>query len=105
MITGAKCSSVERAFAHGAMGRRIDPSWGGSTCACDLAPIYTLANQEGAQVPGLSPFEFCDTHTHTHNVCSGTATVIYILTRFYRNLIFEILIIYKNYFHLSNRRR
>ena len=23
------CSSVVRAFAHGAMGRRIDPSWGG----------------------------------------------------------------------------
>ena len=23
-----KCSSVVRAFAHGAMGRRIDPSWG-----------------------------------------------------------------------------
>ena len=27
---GARCSSVVRAFAHGAMGRRIDPSWGGS---------------------------------------------------------------------------
>ena len=26
---GAGCSSVVRAFAHGAMGRRIDPSWGG----------------------------------------------------------------------------
>ena len=25
----AGCSSVVRAFAHGAMGRRIDPSWGG----------------------------------------------------------------------------
>ena len=23
-----RCSSVVRAFAHGAMGRRIDPSWG-----------------------------------------------------------------------------
>ena len=23
------CRSVVRAFAHGAMGRRIDPSWGG----------------------------------------------------------------------------
>ena len=29
-VTGARCSSVVRAFAHGAMGRRIDPSWGGS---------------------------------------------------------------------------
>ena len=28
-VTGARCSSVVRAFAHGAMGRRIDPSWGG----------------------------------------------------------------------------
>ena len=26
---GASCSSVVRAFAHGAMGCRIDPSWGG----------------------------------------------------------------------------
>ena len=25
---GARCSSVERAFAHGAIGRQIDPSWG-----------------------------------------------------------------------------
>ena len=28
-IQGSRCSSVVRAFAHGAMGRRIDPSWGG----------------------------------------------------------------------------
>ena len=26
---GARYSSVLRAFAHGAVGRRIDPSWGG----------------------------------------------------------------------------
>ena len=29
IILGARCSSVVRAFAYGAMGRRIDPSWGG----------------------------------------------------------------------------
>ena len=28
---GARCSSVVRAFAHGAMGRRINPSWGEPT--------------------------------------------------------------------------
>ena len=28
--TGARCSSVVRAFAHGAMCCRIDPLWGGS---------------------------------------------------------------------------
>ena len=28
-VGGARCSSVVRGFAHGAMGRRIDPSWGG----------------------------------------------------------------------------
>ena len=28
-LEGARCSSVVRALAHGAMGRRIDPSWGG----------------------------------------------------------------------------
>ena len=27
---GARCSSMVRAFAHGAMGRWIDPSWGGA---------------------------------------------------------------------------
>ena len=27
-MIGVRCSSVVRAFAHGAMGRRIDPSWG-----------------------------------------------------------------------------
>ena len=26
---GARCSFVLSAFAHGAMGHRIDPSWGG----------------------------------------------------------------------------
>ena len=31
LIREARCSSVVRAFAHGAMGRRIDPSWGGPT--------------------------------------------------------------------------
>ena len=29
VVVGARCSSVVKAFAHGAMGRRIDPSWGG----------------------------------------------------------------------------
>ena len=28
-LDGAGCNSVVREFAHGAMGRRIDPSWGG----------------------------------------------------------------------------
>ena len=26
-VKGARCSSVVRTFAHGAMGRRIEPSW------------------------------------------------------------------------------
>ena len=29
VICGTICSSLVRAFADGAMGRRIDPSWGG----------------------------------------------------------------------------
>ena len=29
LTTGARCNSVVRAFAYGAMGRRIDSSWGG----------------------------------------------------------------------------
>ena len=28
-VSGARCSSVVRAFAHGAIGCQIDPSWGG----------------------------------------------------------------------------
>ena len=28
-VNRVRCSPVVRAFAHGAMGRRIDPSWGG----------------------------------------------------------------------------
>ena len=27
ILMGARCSSVVRVFAHGAMGHRIDPSW------------------------------------------------------------------------------
>ena len=27
MNLGVRCSSMARAFAHGAMGHRIDPSW------------------------------------------------------------------------------
>ena len=27
LLEGVRCSSVVRAFAHGAMGRRIDPPW------------------------------------------------------------------------------
>ena len=30
---GARCSSAVRAFAHGEMGHRIDPSWGGARCS------------------------------------------------------------------------
>ena len=30
LFKGAGCSSVVRTFAHGVMGRRIDPSWGGT---------------------------------------------------------------------------
>ena len=29
MGKGARCSSVVRTFAYGAIGRQIDPSWGG----------------------------------------------------------------------------
>ena len=36
----ARCSSVVRTFAHGAMGRRIDTSWGGPT---ELFLVPTLA--------------------------------------------------------------
>ena len=34
-------SSVVRAFAHGAMGRRIDPSWGGPI-ELFLVPVFKV---------------------------------------------------------------
>ena len=35
LVAGAaRCSFVVTAFAHGAMGRRIDPSWGGPIELC-----------------------------------------------------------------------
>ena len=34
---GERCSSVVRAFTHGAMGLRIDPSWGGGVCVDPLS--------------------------------------------------------------------
>ena len=34
-------SSVVRAFAHGAMGRRIDPSWGGPN-ELFLVPVFKV---------------------------------------------------------------
>ena len=37
--TGVRCSSVVRAFAHGAMGRRIDPSWGGPIELFSFQPV------------------------------------------------------------------
>ena len=36
---GARCSSVVRAFAHDAMGRRIDPSWGGPLRYFSFQPV------------------------------------------------------------------
>ena len=36
---GARCSSVVRAFAHGAMGHRIDPSWGGPIEQFPFQPV------------------------------------------------------------------
>ena len=41
-VKGARCSSVVRAFAHGAMGRRIDPSWGGP-----IEPFLVPASDPG----------------------------------------------------------
>ena len=48
---GARCSSVIRAFAHGAMGRRIDPSWGGPI-ELFLVPASFLSRY----LSGLTPY-------------------------------------------------
>ena len=35
---GVRCSSMVRAFVHGAMGRQVDRSWGGGTIELFLVP-------------------------------------------------------------------
>ena len=40
--SGARCSSVVRVFAHGAMGRWIDPSWVGPS---ELFLVYASAQR------------------------------------------------------------
>ena len=39
-----RCSSVVRAFAHGAMGHRINPSWGGPI---ELFPRFSQCSTTG----------------------------------------------------------
>ena len=39
MLCCVSGSSVVRAFAHGAMGRRIDPSWGGPIDYFSFQPV------------------------------------------------------------------
>ena len=38
-MTGARCSSVVRAFTHGAMGLLIDPSWGDPLSYFSFQPV------------------------------------------------------------------
>ena len=49
---GARCSSVVRAFAHGAMGRRIDPSWGGG-------PIELISRSSQCSTTGVTEAVVC----------------------------------------------
>ena len=39
MRPGARCSSVVRAIANGAMGRRIDPPWSGPIAYFSCQPV------------------------------------------------------------------
>ena len=50
-LEGARCSSVVRAFAHGATGRRIDPSWGG--------PIELFLVPASAPTTGVTKTVIC----------------------------------------------
>ena len=43
---GAICSSVVRAFAHDAMGRRIDPSWVGPIKFCEISLLSAFRYAE-----------------------------------------------------------
>ena len=39
-LIGARCSSAVRAFAYGAMGRRIDPSWVDPSSYFSFQPVF-----------------------------------------------------------------
>ena len=48
---GVRCSSVVRAFAHGAMGRRIDPSWG--------EPLWAISRSSQCSTTGVTKAMLC----------------------------------------------
>ena len=60
---GARCSSVVRVFAHGAMGRRIDPSWGGPGARCSSVVRVYAHGAMGRRIDPSwgGPIELCVT--------------------------------------------
>ena len=51
MLMGVRCSTVVRAFAHGAMGCRIDPSWSG--------PIDFFSRSSQCSTTGVTKVVVC----------------------------------------------
>ena len=47
LLIGARCRSVVRAFAHGAMGRPVDPSW------------WTIARSSQCSTTGITKAVVC----------------------------------------------
>ena len=67
---GARCSSVVRAFTHGVMSRRIDPSWGGPI------EIFLVPASAPRLVDPLSYFSF---QPVLHDWCNKGCVVCAIL--------------------------
>ena len=66
VVLGARCSSVVRMFAHGAMGRRIDPSWGGG----HALKIYDIYKCIAKCLPVWYPLSYFSFQPVLHDWCN-----------------------------------
>ena len=62
------CTSVVRAFAHGGMGRRIDPSWGGP------GELFLLSSQ--CSTTGVTKAMVCTILSVAHVAAAGSPLTI-----------------------------
>ena len=58
-VTGARCSYVVRVFAHGAMGRRIVPSWGWTHWDISHSSQYSMTGLTKAVVCAILSLGWC----------------------------------------------
>ena len=74
-VHGVRCSSMVRAFAHGVMGRRIDPSWGGPIELFLISARFPLSLSEWSFITMF----YLTTHS-THFIYGYMASNIWLRT-------------------------